>query len=633
MFVSMGSIRVDRFLPVWWTVRILRSRREANEEFLRVARGGMEQLYKQVSGLGYFLLLADSEGVTLDYIGDNVGDRELRRVGLYLGADLSEQMAGTNGVGTCVVDKEPLICHLTDHFDANRITSTCSSSPLFDPNGDLLGVLDVTSLSPHEGRDSQKLALNFTVLFAKMIESSNFLSHFRDSWVFRLGTANALVDVFSDAMISFNDEGTIVGANSGARERLQAFASDGNKRPLVGAQLAEVFKGEMDAFWRIARSNSMSEQAMLSARTHELFYVSTVPRRYMLPTKRAFTSNMESTGSGAAKYPALDCLAGEDNYMRALIEQTKRFVNRKVNILIRGETGTGKEVLARAIHNSSDRKGSSFVAINCAAIPESLIESELFGYASGSFTGARTKGMRGLVQQADGGTLFLDEIGDMPLPLQTRLLRVLAEKEVMPLGSDKPIPVNLTVISASHRDLRMLIAAQSFREDLYYRLAGATLHLPALRARIDKDHLITTILDEEGADYSPRPVLARDALDALRRHEWPGNIRELRNALRYALAICDDGYVTLSDFPDEFQIVGRSHVDANAKAPAPVSATKSTSELRINPDPKADALLSLLRANKWRIAATSRQLGVCRATVYRRMVSYGIVAPNKEDWV
>jgi transcriptional regulator with PAS, ATPase and Fis domain len=204
-----------------------------------------------------------------------------------------------------------------------------------------------------------------------------------------------------------------------------------------------------------------------------------------------------------------------------LLDQSKRLLNRKLNILIHGETGTGKEVIAKALHRSSVRANKPFVAVNCGAIPESLIESELFGYTAGAFTGGRTKGMKGLILQSDGGTLFLDEIGDMPLHLQTRLLRVLSEKEVLPLGADKPVPVDLTVIAASHRDLRNLIGAGSFREDLYYRLCGATLHLPALRDRADKRYLIEKVLAEESELLGMDAQLSLDAMHAMLCFAWP----------------------------------------------------------------------------------------------------------------
>ena len=224
--------------------------------------------------------------------------------------------------------------------------------------------------------------------------------------------------------------------------------------------------------------------------------------------------------------------------MLRIVRSARRVAASAVSVMIQGATGTGKELFARALHAASGR--SPFIALNCAAIPESLIESELFGYKSGAFTGARREGMKGTILQASGGTLFLDEIGDMPLALQTRLLRVLEEHEVVPLGADKPMKVDLRVVCASHQNLRSMIARGQFREDLYYRLNGITLELPRLADRTDKDQLIRKLLGAETSDGRP-VAIETDAFNVLLNYDWPGNIRELRNVIRTALAICDGG--------------------------------------------------------------------------------------------
>ena len=223
--------------------------------------------------------------------------------------------------------------------------------------------------------------------------------------------------------------------------------------------------------------------------------------------------------------------------MMTLARKASRVADSTLPVLIQGPTGSGKECFARALHAASSRATHPFVAVNCAALPETLIESELFGYGPGAFTGARKEGRRGKIAQSSGGTLFLDEIGDMPPHLQTRLLRVLEEDEIIPLGSETTVPVDLRVVCASNRDLRQLIAAGEFREDLYYRLNGILLDLPPLAERADKDVLIRRLLVEEsGKPYS----IDAAALDLLESHTWPGNIRELRNVIRSAFAICDD---------------------------------------------------------------------------------------------
>ncbi len=606
-----------------WQVR---EHQEQIESFMRVARAGMEQLYKRVSPLGYVLLLTDAQGITVDCIGNDQWDRELRRSGLCLGADWNESRAGTCGVGTCIVERAPLTCHQEDHFDATHIGLTCTTAPLFDPTGEFIGVLDISALTSPSEKPSQHLARHMTVMYAKMVEDANFIRHFSDRWILRLDVDWALVEVSGECLLAFDVDGVIVGANTGARRLLCAGRQDQTVHPLVGSTLPRIFKVDMAEIWHMSRLGTTSERTVLSTHLHELFYAMVSPPRH-------FGSKLVRGLAAAtvqADCPALDNLAGEDGQMQRLIDQAKRLVNKKVNILLHGETGTGKELVARALHDSSRRVNGTFVAVNCASIPESLIESELFGYVAGSFTGGRSKGARGLIQQSSGGTLFLDEIGDMPMPLQTRLLRVLSEGEVMPLGSEKPVAVDLTVVAASHRDLRRLIADGAFREDLYYRLCGATLHLPPLRLRSDKRYVVERVLQQEAQQVGGSAKLSDEAANLLVTYYWPGNIRQLRNVLRYALAMSDDGYIEAGHLPKELLADDHSAsalIDAPVRAQHPKDVSKSDHPPA---SPDAQRLLSSLLQRCWNVTAAAQDLGICRATVYRRMKRYNIVSPTQQ---
>lgn len=249
-----------------------------------------------------------------------------------------------------------------------------------------------------------------------------------------------------------------------------------------------------------------------------------------------------------------------------------RVFERDVPLLLRGETGCGKEAFAQAVHQASERRGKPFVAINCASIPESLIESELFGYRGGSFTGARKEGMRGKLLQADGGTLLLDEIGDMPLALQTRLLRVLEERQVVPIGGE-PQAVDVRIVSATHRHLLERVEQGSFREDLYYRLNGLEVALPAVRDRSDKAQLLDFLLRQEAQGH---PVeLEPSARQALLDFTWPGNVRQMRNVLRTLVALCEDARIMFSDLP----AIVREALPSIAGKPAPTPITLASSHL------------------------------------------------------
>jgi sigma-54 dependent transcriptional regulator, acetoin dehydrogenase operon transcriptional activator AcoR len=346
--------------------------------------------------------------------------------------------------------------------------------------------------------------------------------------------------------------------------------------------------------------------------------------RIGLPTPRSLSQERDVA---LAAYRAsqhaltLEDLAGEDPQMLRNVRSAYRIADSGVSVLIQGPTGSGKEAFAHAMHLVSRRAERPFVAVNCAAIPETLIESELFGYKPGAFTGARKEGMRGKMLQSSGGTLFLDEIGDMPLTLQTRLLRVLEEQEIVPLGSETAIKVDLHVIAASHRNLREMIANGTFREDLYYRLNGITLELPALRDRVDKERVIHHALAAETGNGRPAAI-EMDALQRLVAYPWPGNVRELRNVIRTALAICEGGVVRGIDLPREI----READSSNGPGSMPSLMQGPESPLSVNPLKAAEraALVRVIAECHGNMTRVAAQLGMSRNTLYRRMKRHAI---------
>jgi transcriptional regulator of acetoin/glycerol metabolism len=289
--------------------------------------------------------------------------------------------------------------------------------------------------------------------------------------------------------------------------------------------------------------------------------------------------------------------------------------NRDLPVLIHGETGSGKEHFAQTLHRASARSEQPFIAVNCAAIPDSLIESELFGYAPGAFTGASSKGKQGLIKQANGGTLFLDEIGDMPLSLQTRLLRVLSEGEVAPLGATRAEKIDVQVICASHKDIETLVKEGLFREDLYFRLSGARFDLPPLRDRSDKLNLINGFLENESQRVQVSLQVSEDALERLLTYSWPGNIRQLHHTLRYASAVSHDGILRIEDLPNALQ---------NAEA-------SKLFELPSGP-PERQVLIDALVRNRWKPVLAAREMGISRATLYRKVKQHGINMPGKGSY-
>lgn len=591
------------------TSQRLRESRERADDYLVVAREGMKQLYRHVSDLGYVMLIADAQGVAIDYVGDGDLDASLRGAGLTLGANWGEAHAGTNGIGTCLAESQILTCHRDDHFYLGNIQLSCTATPLYGPAGELLGVLDVSALSSPEQRESQHLVRRLTRLHGQMIEDALFMRRHRDRWILRLGEASPLVDVQAGPLVACDGEGAIVGADRAARRALKTLHGSGE---IVGRALADVLQFESVDLRAILRPAGSSDRLVLRDRDGRVFQASVILPR-TAPKVRA------APLPPSAAHGRLKSLGAQDPAMAELASRAALLIDRPINILVQGETGTGKEVFARALHAASRRSAKPFVAVNCASIPESLIESELFGYAPGTFTGARSQGRKGLVQKADGGTLFLDEIGDMPLLLQSRLLRVLSECEVLPLGADEPVPVALKVVSASHRDIRALVASGVFRQDLYYRLCGATLALPPLRRRADLDLLVRSLLAEETGKQAGDVEIEPRVLSHLRAHDWPGNIRELVAVVRYAAAMADGSPLRLEHLPNDF---GPSET---------VKADAIREDDPIDRPEDAAILLSALRRRRWNITETAKDLGCSRATLYRRMQRAGVTSPRDVD--
>ncbi len=610
------------------TQQELQDHRLPVEDFLHIAKSALHELHKQVNPLDYVILLTDKNGITVDYIGNKKYDAELRQFSLYLGSDWNEQYAGTCGVGVCATEMLPVTAHHNDHFDLKNTSLTCSAAPVFDPEGQPLAVLDVSALSSPKNKESQFLMLQLVKVHAQAIESANFVHHFQKKhWILRFGPLQDYVNINAQNMIAIDEAGKIVGLNTAARKYLTNVQTwtDQQWDMAIGKNVTEFLQCELDDIINHTSGSGRCIKSVSLAKTGEqIFYSTSAPLNYQFmyfPTEKCATTS--SIASQKTSF-SLDDLACGDPAMQKAVKLAKRLVNSRINFLIQGETGSGKEVFARAIHYESERSGQPFVAVNCAAIPESLIESELFGYKPGTFTGARNKGMRGLIQQSSGGTLFLDEIGDMPLHLQTRLLRVLSEQEVMPLGSDKAIPVDLNVIAATHQHIDSMIVESNFREDLYFRLAGVTLILPSLRDRQDKEQIIKNALWIESDRQ--KTEIASDALELLMAYNWPGNIRELRNTLRVAYAFCDREIIVADDLPDDFLYkLNKSHGE-EPRARFEQQASPTSAE--IASDSCLEALANSLKKNRWNITETASELGISRATIYRKMKKYKIIPPN-----
>jgi transcriptional regulator of acetoin/glycerol metabolism len=586
----------------------LREHQERLGTLLPIARVEMANLYQQVAGSGHSILLTDDSGMILNYVGDPSFDSTATNSGLKEGALWSEQQQGTNGMGTCLAEQQALIVHRNEHFLASNLGLTCTASPIFDPTGKILAVLNASS----EYNKAQQHTLALVNMSAKTIENRAFLGAFKNHFIMHFHSRPEFVNTLGEGLMAFRTDGAILAANQSALVQI------GWRSPaqLRGQKIDEIFDLTRPSLLQHPAYSSLHAIPIHEAKQGRRFFAIVQRPEPETPSPRSVQSTVstrisDSEGSGDAE--PLSTLEFGDPRMAQNIRISRRVLDKGIPFLLCGESGTGKGVFAKAVHQSSARAGKPFVPIDCASIPESLIESELFGYKAGAFTGASRHGSPGKIVQANGGTLFLDEIGDMPLSLQARLLRVLEEKEVVPLGSHHAVSVDLWVISATHRDLSEMLAEGSFREDLYYRLQGVRVTLPPLRERTDKLNLVHHLIREEVGPDSCIQV-EEAVLNRLISYSWPGNIRQLRNVLRTLIALRESDHITVNDLVDDL------FRDAHLKEERPQGSPAACDEVQ---DPllcaEREALLHELELCRWNVSTAARHLKLSRNTLYRKM--------------
>ncbi len=596
----------------------LRERQQGFGELLGVAKAEMESLFDQISGSGYAVILTDADAAILHTITDPTLKREFRHAGLWHGALWDERHEGTNGMGTCIAEKRAVTVHRDEHFMGYNIGLCCAGAPILDAHGEILAVLDTSSAHCGDARSIHRHTMALVNMSARLISRCHFLREFPDAHVLRFHSRPEFVGLLHEGLLAIDGDGRIVAANDAAIEQL----GHGGRQTLVGQSIETAFQFTFAALEARSHNDSATIWPIRDVvRGRRFFAKVRVPANAMRAPASPLVVNPMHPAMSNPRIEVSDRHVGTDSRMKHNFACAHQLFSRRVPILLQGATGTGKEAFAKALHRASAWSDKPFVAVNCGAIPEPLIESELFGYTRGAFTDANREGRPGKILQSSGGTLFLDEIGDMPLSLQTRLLRVLEEREIVPLGSDTAHPVDLHVISASHHDIRQMSQSNEFRMDLYYRLNGTTLYLPALRDREDKAELIHVILREE----SPEDEIVQirpDALRAMLEYRWPGNIRELRNVLRTAAALCTENTIRPSNLPQEL-------LDETQKASAPpeIAVAEPVEALGARaPLDSAEraALVRELERMRWNITHTAEALGISRNTLYRKIRKHDI---------
>ncbi|MCH8179196.1 MAG: sigma-54-dependent Fis family transcriptional regulator [Proteobacteria bacterium] len=617
----------------------LRQALSAEHDFLAQARPVMDFVFGQMLDSGSLVALSDARGLLLHSLGDADFLSRADRVSLRPGALWHEVDRGTNAIGTALAERRPVVIHGAEHYLERHSFLTCAAAPVFGPAGQLRGVLDISG--DHRSRHPHTFALVRSA--ARMIEDRLFHARHTHERIVRLHTLLEGLGGVGEGLLALSEDGWVVGANTLAQQWLLLEPTR------IGACTLEQLTGAGLGLWppgkvmRLARGERPALYARLDApRTTAVSGIAPASQSTSAATSTA-TSTATSAPTAAAGNAATSAPghpaqapvaeppsdAALDPRVRDAQQRARRVQAQGIAVLIQGESGSGKEVLARHLHDEGSRAHKPFVAVNCAALPEGLIEAELFGYVGGAFTGARREGSPGRIRDADGGTLFLDEIGDMPLGLQARLLRVLQERVVVPVGGSKPVPVDFQLVSATHRQLKDAIAAGQFREDLYWRLNGLTVTLPPLRERQDFHTVVDLMLRSIAGDMGlPRPPEVLPGLrQALAAHRWPGNLRQLHGVLRTACALLEADAHSLDwrHLPEDMAEALHEPNAAATQAQAP--AAGDTTPPRI---PEANlrrlssqAIRQVVADTGGNMSEAARRLGISRNTLYRRLKDLG----------
>jgi len=590
----------------------LQARRERLGVLLDIARIEMEALGKLIRHSEYSIVLTDRDGVILNCLGDSGFSATARRAGLREGVMWSEREMGTNGMGTCLTARRPVVIHRTDHFLTQNTQLTCSAAPIFDMRGELLAAFDISGASAN----FQSHTLALVDMAAQNVENRTLLSACKEYHLVRFHNCPEFVSTPGEGVLAFDDQGLIKGANRAALKLL----GECDHESLCGQPVDRILDTSFAVLMRLAEHRGYLAEPLSPRAASRRWFASVHARVQPRRSAEAAAAAVPAAGAsrGAVARGALECLHSADPTMRHNVEVLRRVIDRDISVLLLGETGTGKGYCARAIHNGSSRADKPFVTVNCAAIPETLIESELFGHKPGAFTGATREGGMGRILQANGGTLFLDEIGDMPVALQARLLNVIEDREVMPLGGNKVVSVDIRVISATQHHPLDMIAKGQFREDLYYRLNGITVCLPCVRQRTDVAELIRKLLNGEpdGTQLEIEPAL----LERLVRHSWPGNVRQLRNVLRTMLALRSCDRLTLTDFNERWLDGGAAEAPADGPC-----ASADGAEASMLSEAERDALRRTLEMCQWNVSAAAARLHISRRTIYRKIHRHGLL--------
>lgn len=590
------------------------NRKKAFEPFLEIAMPFMETIYKDVGESGMEVRFTDSEGYVLAYMGDEIVYVDRAR---YEGINVSEEEVGTNAIGITLKKGLPYQVSGPEHYIKMFHSITTSAAPIKDDNGKVLAVLSISERSdvvhPHTlGMImASALAIEHEI---KLIKSNEELKRVNNH-------LDAIMQTIMEGIVTITHEGIITDVNQFAQKIFRRSFSELIGRSideLTGKPILSMIKKELSA------TDEKELQFSVGGRKRTILF-SFKPIHYREDNLKEYLITFRETKNvysqvnklfGSKAIYTFDDILGTSKQIRDAVRLAKTVAMTDATILLHGESGTGKEMFAQGIHNESPRKNHSFVFINCGAIPRDLVASELFGYEEGAFTGARKGGNPGKFELADGGTLFLDEIGDMPLDTQANLLRVLETKEVVRVGGNEVIPVDVRVIAATHKDLVEEVKKGNFRSDLFYRLNVMPIHTPSLRERKEDIRVLIDYFYKQFTNKVTKKVAIDESFYTLmNQFAWPGNVRELQNVMQM-----------ITNFSGENKRLTSLHIPEYIKDNIGAIAMHEQEALYVRPLNliEKEAIINALKASDHNIVQAAKMLEIGRTTLYRKMQKYEI---------
>ncbi|HPF20103.1 MAG TPA: sigma-54-dependent Fis family transcriptional regulator [Syntrophomonas sp.] len=599
-------------------------------ELIKIALPIMKELNRYVAGSGFLVMLSSECGYIMEVMGNPETLAQARQINFIKGAAWTEQEVGTNAIGTVLQEKIPLQISSDEHYCQLHHVWTCSAAPIFNDQKQIIGVLNMSGPSP----EAHQHTLGMVVSAATAIMFEMRL-HAQNQEIIRMSEQmrNVFMSI-SDGVMIIDQAGRIVQLNPVA-ENLLGRSSREMENQFCTTVFPELKKmeeflnsgSEINELETYLQGFSGTISCILSGQPFRDEEGSVNGGVLIFNPLKKLRSLVNRISGAHASFTFQDII-GQNPKLLEAVQTARLAADKRSNILLQGESGTGKELFAQAIHNASSRRHGPFVALNCGAIPRELLGSELFGYVDGAFTGARKGGRTGKFELASGGTLFLDEIGEMPLGKQVSLLRAVQEKEITRIGDDKVVPVDVRIICATNKDLRVEVEKGNFRQDLYYRLNVIRIKLPSLRERPEDIPLqFHYFLEQTSMKMEmSMPQVEPAVLDCLCRYDWPGNVRELQNVVERMINISNGREITIKHLPQEImQDQGRLPEKMAQTVLTGESAGKYRQQQKLLQNQQErqelEQLLEIYGGNISRIAQVK---GVSRNTIYRRMRRLGM---------